>query len=72
MALNAATMKAAMKAGIEIAGGTFPNAGAEAILLAICTAIVNHITANAVVVVASVSGVTAGGDSSGAGSGTVT
>lgn len=71
MALNAATMKAAMKSGIEGAGGTVPET-ADAVLLAICTAIVNHITANAVVVVASVSGVTAGGDSSGAGSGTVT
>ena len=71
MALNAATMKTAMKAGIEGAGGAVP-AQAEAVLLAICTAIVDHITANAVVNVASVSGVAAGGDASGPGTGTVT
>lgn len=69
MALNATTLGAAMKSAVD---GVTDKTNRDAIFLALATAIVAHIQANAVVVVASVSGVTTGGGVSGPGAGTVT
>lgn len=74
MALTGPGLAAARKAALEGAQGTPPvdPVAFAKFVDADSQAIVDYITANAAVVVASVSGVTAGGSSSGPGTGTVT
>lgn len=69
MALDANRLGDAMKAAIDGVGDKTDRA---AIFRALATAIVTEIQTNAQVIVASVTGVTAGSASSGPGTGTVT
>lgn len=74
MPLNATALSTAIKDKINAAHGSDPQkvaAGAQALADAIAQAVVDHIQANAVVNVTSVSGVTAGGAVSGPGTGTI-
>lgn len=77
MALNAASLSAEMKAAVDtavaaaLAGGDSIDSIRTDIFDALASAIVTHITTNAVVTVASVSGVTTGPGSSGPGAGTI-
>ena len=77
MALSAVTLAALMKSKIE-AVSDFPSAGThpifsdDRILLAVAQAVVEHIVANAQVIVTSVTGVQSGAGTSGPGTGTIT
>lgn len=74
MALSAAALSSAMKSALDAAFGGLAaeEDGNRAKLCdAIAGAVVDHIKANAVVSVTSVSGVTTGGGVSGPGSGTI-
>jgi len=68
MALNGNTLGDAIKAAVD---GVSDKTDRQAIFRAIGNAITTHITTNAVVAVASVSGVTTGAGVSGPGTGTV-
>lgn len=70
MALNGDVLGDAIKSAIDALPD--PKTDRTAIFRAIGNAIVLHITANAAVVVTSVSGVTTGGGVSGPGTGTIT
>lgn len=73
--MNGDALGDAIKAAVDAAVSGTPAAGSAqrtAIFRAMGSAIVTHITANAAVVVTSVSGVTTGGGVSGPGTGTVT
>lgn len=76
MALSAAALSSAMKTQLDAAFGAPAHAGGAADRQALCDAIaeavVEHLIANAIVNVTSVSGVTPGGGVSGPGTGTIT
>lgn len=72
MALNGTAMKNAVMASIQSATGNELPEIAETVWQAVCDAIVTYITTNAVVNVASVSGVTVGAGVSGPGLGVIT
>lgn len=72
MAMNGDALGDAMKAAVDAAVSGGGEVDRQAMFRALGTAIVTYITANAVVVVASVSGVTTGVSASGPGAGTVT
>ncbi len=71
MALNGDALGLAIKAAVEAAVASSPT-DRTAMFKAIGNAIVTHITTSGQVIVASVSGVTTGISSSGAGTGTIT
>lgn len=69
MALNANTLGDAMKAAVD---AVVDKTDRTAVFRALASAIVTHLTTNAVVNVTSVSGVTTGAGVSGPGTGTIT
>lgn len=77
MAMTATSMQARIKANVAavtpVQGGstTAANAYRDAVMAAMCQGIIDEIKSNAVVTVASVSGVTPGSGTSGTGSGTI-